>query len=90
MIQERVLLETYSAAVDLLATIKMVDEQHAPQTLKAVAVAGHKTSDVITYDIAQQPVSIHLPVTRMLAGLYPQLSRFNIPLTQLHKRVSQF
>ncbi len=51
-----------------------------------IVVAGHKV-ECIKYDVASQPVSIHVPVTRLLAGLYPLSDKFDIDLKQLHSRV---
>ena len=51
-------------------------------------VAGHKV-ECIKYDVSTQPVSIHVPVTRLLAGLLAQISRWNVPigLKELHHKV---
>jgi E3 ubiquitin-protein ligase UBR2 len=32
----------------------------------------------LTYDVASKPVSIHLPLSRLLAGLYVHLQKFNL------------
>lgn len=58
-------------------------------TCDSFSVAGYKV-DCIKYDVSAQAVSIHVPVTRLLAGLTAQLSRWNIPigLAELHHRVS--
>ena len=51
-------------------------------------VAGHK-AECIKYDVSAQPVSIHVPVTRLLAGLLARISTWNIPvaLKELHHKV---
>ena len=41
----------------------------------------------IKCDNLAQPVSIHLPVTRMLAALYPYLNLHNQPIRALHDSV---
>ena len=52
-------------------------------------VAGHKV-ECIKYDVSSQPVSIHVPVTRLLAGLLAQISRWDVPigLKELHHKVT--
>ena len=52
-------------------------------------VAGH-TVECIKYDVSSQPVSIHVPVTRLLAGLLAQISRWDVPigLKELHHKVT--
>ena len=51
-------------------------------------VADHKV-ECIKYDVSSQPVSIHVPVTRLLAGLLAQISRWDVPigLKELHHKV---
>ncbi|XP_033110450.1 E3 ubiquitin-protein ligase UBR2-like [Anneissia japonica] len=40
-------------------------------------VSGHNVL-CIEYDISTQPVSIHIPITRFLAGLYIHLGKYNL------------
>lgn len=40
-------------------------------------LADH-SANCLMYDVSQKPVSIHLPLTRLLAGLYIHLQKFNL------------
>jgi E3 ubiquitin-protein ligase UBR2 len=40
-------------------------------------LADH-SANCLVYDVASRPVSIHLPLTRLLAGLYIHLQKFNL------------
>ena len=48
---------------------------------------GQWKATCIKYDVSTQPVSIHLPVTRLLAGLYPHLNKLGLSFREAHKQV---
>ncbi|KAM3966089.1 LOW QUALITY PROTEIN: ubr1 ubiquitin ligase [Aphomia sociella] len=48
---------------------------HPPPVLKEL---GNQSALVIPYDVSEQPVSIHRPLSRFLAGLHLQLQRHNL------------
>lgn len=39
---------------------------------------GNKSASVIEFDVSTQPVSIHRPLSRFIAGLYLQLHRHGL------------
>ena len=49
---------------------------------------GQWKATCIKYDVSTQPVSIHRPVTRLLAGLYPRLNKLGLSFGQTHRQVS--
>lgn len=45
---------------------------------REVCTLGDHSASCIPFDVATQPVSIHLPLSRFLAGLYLHLEKFNL------------
>ena len=63
----------------LRLVLKKLDEQTGKTETTIKEVVGHATS-CIQYDVSSEPVSIHLPLTRFLAGLYLHLQNFGLTL----------
>ena len=80
------LVDAFGAAVEMIKNIQHEEEKAHPRKIKSCTVGGHTVS-CIDYDVCSQSVSIHLPVTRMLAGLYPRINQLNIDLQALHLQV---
>ena len=57
----------------------MLIENDANITYKDVTVAGHKAS-CIDYNVARSPVSVHLPLNRIIAGLLVETHKVGEPL----------
>ncbi|XP_043223453.1 E3 ubiquitin-protein ligase UBR2-like [Amphibalanus amphitrite] len=69
-----VLVKAYRAVLRKLYG-KLSEERLRPS---ATVTAAGKTFRVIEFDMWQKPVSLHLPLTRMLAGLHLHLGRFGL------------
>jgi len=55
-----------------------------PQSRYEVFSVAGKSTECIRYDFASQPVSVHQPVSRLLAGLCACVNGVGLSLTQLH------
>jgi E3 ubiquitin-protein ligase UBR2 len=75
-------MDAIVASIDMLYECR--DRLDAYKT-ESCSVGEHKC-DCIKYDVSSLPISIHLPVSRLLAGLYPLCNKFDIDLKQLHSR----
>ncbi|XP_052769327.1 E3 ubiquitin-protein ligase UBR2-like isoform X1 [Mya arenaria] len=69
----QVLVEAYNLTVEALSSCTTVDRNKK----EICTVAGHKT-ECIKFDVSAHHVSIHLPVTRMLAGLHTHLGEHGL------------
>ncbi|XP_078462123.1 E3 ubiquitin-protein ligase UBR2 isoform X2 [Lampetra planeri] len=72
---ELVLVEAYRRCVEALAAGQ---EEDGPETL---VLAGH-TVESGAFCVSQRPVSVHLPLSRLLAGLHVLLSRTEVAYTR--------
>ncbi|ELT88826.1 hypothetical protein CAPTEDRAFT_153753, partial [Capitella teleta] len=71
-----VLVESFNVLIEVIHAI------HGKEEPRSFA-AHHYTQSVVKYDVASQPVYIHLPITRLFAGLLPFLSKLNLNLQEL-------
>ncbi|CAH1791627.1 unnamed protein product [Owenia fusiformis] len=71
----KVLLDAYNAGIEIL---RQCNSEHDTKW-ETVSVGAHQVS-CIKYDVSSQHVSIHLPVSRMVAGIFPLFHRYGIPL----------
>ncbi|XP_061173944.1 E3 ubiquitin-protein ligase UBR2-like isoform X1 [Saccostrea echinata] len=67
-----VFIEAYKKAAQMLLECRDTTQKSEQQT-----VCGH-TVKCIKYDVQSQPVSIHLPLTRYLAGLLVNMGKFDL------------
>ncbi|CAB1343582.1 unnamed protein product [Coregonus sp. 'balchen'] len=73
--QERVLIEAYKKCLTALTHCHSgFTDGEQPITL---SICGHSV-DTIRYCVSQEKVSIHLPVSRLLAGLHVLLSKMEV------------
>lgn len=72
MLQEHVLIEAYKKCLTVLTHCHSgFTDGEQPITL---SMCGHSV-DTIRYCVSQEKVSIHLPVSRLLAGRQPRMSQ---------------
>ncbi|XP_050407008.2 E3 ubiquitin-protein ligase UBR2 isoform X1 [Patella vulgata] len=71
---KEVLLKAYKETLDALYRCERSSE---PNTKERFEVEGH-TARCIKYDVATQPVSIHLPLSRFLAALHLHLEKYQL------------
>ncbi|CAH0560295.1 unnamed protein product [Brassicogethes aeneus] len=71
---EVVLVKAYRATLKKLEESPCYDPNEAG---KVRELADHGTA-CLHYDVATKPVSIHLPLSRFLAGLYVYIEKFNL------------
>ncbi|KYQ49453.1 E3 ubiquitin-protein ligase UBR2 [Trachymyrmex zeteki] len=64
---------------------KLYEQQANEQPLSQVRELADHSATCLQYDVASEPVSIHLPLSRFLAGLFLHLERYN-----LHFHSSEF
>ncbi|XP_053394416.1 E3 ubiquitin-protein ligase UBR2-like isoform X2 [Mercenaria mercenaria] len=69
----QVLIEAYNRTVEVFNSCKDIDRSKKCQ----VSVSEWNAS-CIKYDVSSQPISIHLPVTRLLAGLHSFLGQHGL------------
>ncbi|XP_058811002.1 E3 ubiquitin-protein ligase UBR1 isoform X2 [Topomyia yanbarensis] len=69
-----VLVKVYRMLLSALAEVKFIVSE---TTVEVKELADHSASCLI-YDVASKPVSIHLPLTRFLAGLYVHFEKFDL------------
>ncbi|XP_058445563.1 E3 ubiquitin-protein ligase UBR1-like [Malaya genurostris] len=69
-----VLVKVYRMLLAALTEIKFIVSE---TNVEVKELADHSASCLI-YDVASKPVSIHLPLTRFLAGLYIHFEKFNL------------
>ncbi|GAB0094295.1 E3 ubiquitin-protein ligase [Sergentomyia squamirostris] len=69
-----VLVKVYRMVLNSLADCKFIVSQ---TVTKVQELADHSVS-CLMYDVASQPVSIHLPLSRFFAGLYLHLEKFDL------------
>ncbi|CAG9856266.1 unnamed protein product [Phyllotreta striolata] len=69
-----VLVKAYRSVLQKLEENPCYDPSEA---LKVRELANHSAS-CLHYDVASKPVSIHLPLTRLLAALHLHLEKFNL------------
>ncbi|XP_065213791.1 E3 ubiquitin-protein ligase UBR2 [Planococcus citri] len=72
---KKILTKAYRATLKKLLENPCADLSSAHCQVRELA--NHSTSCVV-YDVSTQPVSIHLPLSRFLAGLHVQLERFSL------------
>ncbi|KAL5008356.1 hypothetical protein ScPMuIL_013937 [Solemya velum] len=72
----KVLVNAYRATVSALVECQPPDDVRRED----FTVAG-KTAQCIKYSVSTQPVSIHIPVTRFLAGLHVQLGKYGLSVS---------
>ncbi|XP_064624216.1 E3 ubiquitin-protein ligase UBR2-like isoform X2 [Lineus longissimus] len=70
----QVLIQAYNKC---LRTLSQCRDQLDQYKREMVNVGGHE-ANVIRYDVSTQPVSIHLPVSRLLTGLHLCLEKFGM------------
>ncbi|XP_064603615.1 E3 ubiquitin-protein ligase UBR2-like isoform X2 [Liolophura sinensis] len=71
---KEVLISAFRATMKTLQSCK-----EKPELLKKEKVTiVNRTAKCIKYDVANQPVSIHTPVSRLMAGLFIQLEKFGL------------
>ncbi|KAL3874810.1 hypothetical protein ACJMK2_037773 [Sinanodonta woodiana] len=68
----QVLIEAYNKSLEVFQKCKKFE-----RSKKEYTVAGHSVR-CIKYDVSKDSVSIHLPVTRFLAGLHISLGKFGL------------
>ena len=68
-----VLIKAFRATLNKLNECKL----EGTQTNEVRELADHSAT-CIQFDVATQPVSIHLPLSRFLAGLYLHLGKYNL------------
>ncbi|XP_048585826.1 E3 ubiquitin-protein ligase UBR2 isoform X2 [Nematostella vectensis] len=76
------LLVYQNSVLDALKALLETGKKYPEMSLKDEKVAG-QTYKVIKYNVAKAPVSIHLPVSRFLAGLILACDKFNLTLNEL-------
>ncbi|CAG9802220.1 unnamed protein product [Chironomus riparius] len=69
-----ILIKVYRMVLSALNETKFIINEAYPEVKE---LADHSAS-CLMYDVALKPVSIHLPLTRLLAGLYIHLQKFNL------------
>ncbi|KAI1301491.1 E3 ubiquitin-protein ligase UBR2 [Halotydeus destructor] len=69
---KKVLLKTLRIALNQLV-VKLGRLNFIPRTIRGVSV-----SDCIEYDVSSLPISVHLPLSRLVAGLLLHLSRHEV------------
>lgn len=69
-----ILIKVYRMVLAALNEIKFIVSDIKNEVKE---LADH-SANCIMYDVASKPVSIHLPLTRLLAGLYVHLQKFNL------------
>ncbi|KAI0239314.1 E3 ubiquitin-protein ligase UBR2 [Lamellibrachia satsuma] len=77
---ETVLLDAIAMTLNTLVACR------DPSAKMTVCTVGQWKATCIKYDVSTQPVSIHLPVTRLLAGLYPHLNKLGLSFREAHKQ----
>ncbi|XP_052749909.1 E3 ubiquitin-protein ligase UBR1 isoform X2 [Galleria mellonella] len=65
-----------AASAYRLALRRLADATTHPATV--LKELGNQSASVIPYDVSTQPVSIHRPLSRFIAGLHLQLHRHNL------------
>lgn len=69
-----ILIKVYRMVLSALNETKFIISETQTEVKE---LADHSAS-CLMYDVASKPVSIHLPLTRLLAGLYIHLQKFNL------------
>ncbi|XP_052865271.1 E3 ubiquitin-protein ligase UBR1 [Anopheles cruzii] len=69
-----VLVKVYRMLLTALTDVKFIVHE---MTVVTREVANHGAS-CLTYDVSSRPVSVHLPLTRFLAGLYLEIERYGL------------
>jgi E3 ubiquitin-protein ligase UBR2 len=69
-----ILIKVYRMVLSSLNETKFIVNESKPEVKE---LADHSVN-CLTYDVTTKPVSIHLPLTRLLAGLYIHLQKFNL------------
>ncbi|KFB52247.1 ubiquitin ligase E3 alpha [Anopheles sinensis] len=70
-----VLIKVYRMLLTALTDVKFI----VPETVPVACEAANHTAYCLQYDVASMPVSVHLPLTRFLAGLYTAFERHDLP-----------
>lgn len=69
-----ILIKVYRMVLSALNETKFIVNEAQTEVKE---LADH-SANCLMYDVAAKPVSIHLPLTRLLAGLYIHLQKFNL------------
>lgn len=69
-----ILIKVYRMVLSALNETKFIVSDVIPEVKE---LAEH-SANCLMYDVSSKPVSIHLPLTRLLAGLYTNLQKFNL------------
>lgn len=69
-----ILIKVYRMVLSALNETKFIINE----TQTEVKELADHSANCLVYDVASKPVSIHLPLTRLLAGLYIHLQKFNL------------
>ncbi|KAL4237392.1 hypothetical protein ACF0H5_002110 [Mactra antiquata] len=69
----QVLIESYNKAVEVFGSCKDID-----RSKKFCYSVTNANVDCIRFDVGSEPISIHLPVTRILAGLHTYLGQHGL------------
>uniref|UniRef100_A0AAG5DQH5 E3 ubiquitin-protein ligase n=1 Tax=Anopheles atroparvus TaxID=41427 RepID=A0AAG5DQH5_ANOAO len=70
-----VLIKVYRLLLTALTEVKFI----VPETVPVVREVADHSASCLSYDVASKPVSVHLPLTRFLAGLYTAFERHGLP-----------
>ena len=73
LLQHEVLLAVFAKLVELLTS----REDPTSTTWNDVSVVGDDVSCIV-YDVSRQPVSVHVPLTRLLAGVFSKTTLLGI------------
>lgn len=71
---EKVLVKVYKMLLSALSENKFI----VSQTEKEVKELADHSTTCLVYDVSTKPVSIHLPLTRFLAGLLVHFGKYNL------------
>lgn len=69
-----ILIKVYRMVLSALNETKFIINE----TQTEVKELADHSANCLIYDVASKPVSIHLPLTRLLAGLYIHLQKYNL------------